>query len=59
MKLRFIGKDGSMGLKQGKAYSVAIKNSTSYIYVIWDGGSCPYSSPQALSKNWEAVKDGK
>lgn len=58
MKLTFIGTDGSMGLRKGKTYRVEIKTykNSSLIYVDWDGGRCPYSSPAAFAKNWkEAV----
>lgn len=56
MILKFIGEDGSMGLKKGKYYRVSIKSDGKYICVYWisDGKSnmCSYSSPQALVLNW-------
>lgn len=59
MILKFIGKDGSMGLEHGKKYKVWIDTSSDgmYICVHWQGKDkpqcCPYSSPQSLAKNWE------
>jgi hypothetical protein len=59
MLLRFIGKDGSMGLKHGKKYNVTIGTSLDnrYITVTWTGefglARCPYSSPQSFAANWE------
>lgn len=55
MKLKFIGKDGSMGLEHGKVYFVQIYTDRGKIYVAWGTGSCrcPYNSPQALAANWE------
>ena len=60
MKLRFIGADGSMGLKHGEVYKVRLGNTWAHIIVDImdeDGYSmlCPYSSPQSFAKNWEAV----
>ena len=66
MELKFIGKDGSMGLKHGKVYPVKIESHPygSAIYVQWEVGkgikrACPYSSPVTLAKNWEVAEDGK
>ena len=61
MKLRFIGKDGSMNLKHGRVYEIVrIITIANYIYVMWkDDGylcSCPYSSLSALCANWSDVK---
>ena len=59
MILKFIGKDGSMGLKHGKNYMVSIHTSLDgkYICVQWQGKDkpcvCPYSSPQSFAANWE------
>lgn len=58
MRLKFIGADGSMGLRYGKTYKVAFKNTDQYIVLTIKKeplGStivCPYGSPQALAKNW-------
>ena len=66
MKLKFIGEDGSMGLRRGNVYTVTIGSlpSEPYIYVQWPVGLhktyyCPYSSPATLAKNWEVIEDGK
>lgn len=59
MKLRFIGADGSMGLRRHHVYDVDIR-STKYGFIMaewYDGGlvRCPYTSPQAVAANWESV----
>lgn len=55
--MRFIGKNGSMGLKAGKVYKTKIFTKGSFIFVQWSNdfstGCCPYSSPQSLALNWE------
>ena len=58
MKLKFVGKDGSMGLTHGNIYDVQITATHKNIWVFWDSNGCPYSSPQNLAKNWEALKGG-
>ena len=60
MKLRFIGIDGSMGLKHGETYKVCLSSNADYIVVFFyfengDYDCCPYSSPLSFAKNWEAV----
>lgn len=64
MKLKFIGKDGSMGLKHGEVYPVRILSlpSDKAILVEWPFGRfgvrrCPYSSPAAFAANWSEVKE--
>ena len=56
MKLRFIGEDGSMGLKHGKIYEVDITiPKYGYIIVEWYNPyltRCPYKSLSALCANW-------
>lgn len=52
MILKFIGKNGSMGLIHGQKYNISIKNNGEYIWVYWQTGSCPYSSPQSFAENW-------
>ena len=63
MKLRFIGKDGSMNLKHGRVYEIVrIITVANYIYVMWKDGPgvstrcCPYSSLSALCANWSDMK---
>lgn len=58
MKLRFIGTDGSMGLRNGHVYKVNVRSSGKYIIVFIEKNflhrmECPYGSPQAFAKNWE------
>ena len=67
MKLRFIGKDGSMGLANGKVYTCDIKSIGDIVYVDWystfmdemflDQGFCPYSSLAKALENWEEVSN--
>jgi hypothetical protein len=59
MNLKFIGEDGSMGLKHGEVYDTSIVCTfhDNYITVKWldhDGvfRKCPYSSPAAFTANW-------
>lgn len=57
MRLKFIGADGSMGLRNGEVYQVSFKSTENYIILtikigMFDSVMCPYSSPQALAKNW-------
>lgn len=56
MKLRFIGEDGSMGLKNGEAYDARIYIRGKFLWVEWKVGrfmtrSCPYSSTKAFAQN--------
>lgn len=61
IRLRFIGTDGSMGLRTGKVYSVSIYTKLGDIVVNWSiedttgNKCCPYSSLKTLCKNWESV----
>ncbi len=56
MYMKFIGKDGSMGLKHGKTYSVRIESRYPYIWVVWGAGkACPYDSMYGLRANWKEV----
>lgn len=64
MRLKFIGKDGSMGLRNGVTYPVRIISLPSdiAIYVQWSIGlgktrTCPYLSPAAFAANWMIVED--
>ena len=56
IKLRFIGKDKSMGLRKGNIYNVHLSSESNYIWVQWNNGICPYTSPKSFSMNWEEVK---
>lgn len=60
MLLRFIGEDGSMGLRKGKVYKCSIRTFGSLFWVTWDdndpiNATCPYSSFKKLFENWEEV----
>lgn len=57
MKLKFIGTDGSMGLKYGNVYKVHVRSNDKYIILFIEknflrGLECPYDTPQAFAKNW-------
>lgn len=58
MKLRFVGEDGSLGLKHGKVYDVTIGTTSQYLWVSWDSADCPYTSTQAFAENWQIPKEG-
>lgn len=54
MLLKFIGEDGSMGLRHGEFYDCTIKSHDGYIWVYWDDDlkACSYGSIEKLAKNW-------
>lgn len=59
MNLKFIGTDGSMGLKHGEVYDILIDPNYKFdgIIIKWIGAdanlhTCPYSSPAAFAANW-------
>lgn len=57
MRLKFIGTNGSLGLKHGETYKIELKTGETYILAyIYNGTNiipCPYSSPQTFAANWE------
>ena len=53
MKMKFIGRDGDLGLVHGKWYEVRIESNSRFVYVRWRTGHCPYSSLRNLLLNWE------
>lgn len=68
MYFRFIGKDGSMGLKYNNIYELtSINSDDKYIYVRWnrkvkrgltnriENICCPYSSYESFAANWVRV----
>lgn len=62
MWLRFIGKDGSMGLTHGTVYHCTIKTMGGYIWVRWNDKdikdpSFPYKSFKEFLSEWEEVGD--
>ena len=58
MILKFIGKDGYMGLKHEHVYDCDIDSRWCGIWVIWSDratmevGSCPYYSLKSLNEDW-------
>jgi hypothetical protein len=58
MKLKFIGEDGSMGLRTGEVYDTRIFIKGECLWVEWKVNlytvkSCPYISTQSFAQNWE------
>ena len=58
MKLKFIGEDGSMGLRTGEVYDTRIFIKGECLWVKWKVNlytvkSCPYISTQSFAQNWE------
>lgn len=61
MLLRFIGQDGSMGLKRHKVYDVRVRSDARHIWVhvcrLFEYDiTCPYDTPQAFAKNWSGCQ---
>ena len=55
MRLKFVGKDGSLRLTRGKIYEVELSSTAGHIWVHWGHESfekCPYSTPQSFAANW-------
>lgn len=70
MKARFIGEDGSMGLKHGNVYEIVLYDIGGQPIVSWTytkmskfgmplyyKKSCPYSDFKKLAENWETVEE--
>lgn len=55
----FIGQDGSMDLKHGKKYNIAIYHRFGEYVVEWFNNRCPYSTMKALLRNWNLESDTK
>ena len=49
---RFVGKDGSMGLRTGEVYAIDIYRRGGRIWVDWAGGLCPYDTVGAIKRIW-------
>lgn len=56
MLLKYIGEDGSMGLRKGEYYDCEISSYEDYIWVRWTHKtvtmSCPYGSIRSFSASW-------
>ena len=52
MRLRFIGKNGSMGLTFGRIYRLKIEPWKNGVRAVSGGISCPYESDKAFWENW-------
>ena len=56
MKFRFIGKDGSMGLKKGSIHTIKTSIKQNLLWVTWEDNSCPYTNLEKFFENWEMVR---
>ena len=54
---KFIGENGSMGLKKGRVYEIKTSISHDLLWVTWDDNSCPYKNLETFLQNWEEVKE--
>ena len=58
-KARFIGRDKSMGFRNGKVYLLTSECIDSIINVVTVGGGhklwCPYSNIESFLKNWDII----
>ena len=57
MKLKFIGADGSLGLRHGEYYNVSLDTGCNMLIASIKTGwisdtFCPYETLQAFAKNW-------
>lgn len=48
----FIGSDGSMGLRRGQIVTLSVCIWNGQLWACWEGGSCPYDTVAAFSRNW-------
>ena len=69
-RLRFIGKDGSMGLEHGRVYEVKLFVQRGWLWVRWYPNwpfptsgeppcACPYETTQAFANNWSTLRKGE
>lgn len=57
MRLKFIGKDGSLGLTHGEYYKVSLYTANRMLVAYIHTGflfdtCCPYETLNAFAKNW-------
>lgn len=55
MRLRFIGTDGSMGLRRGQVYRLAVQPFRDGVRIV-SPIVCPYASDAAFWRNWEVPR---
>lgn len=70
MEARFIGSNGSMGLRHGRVYNITITKDARYVWVNWESNGivgtflqllcgtpsrCPYHNEQTLRENWDII----
>ena len=58
MKFKFIGADGSMGLKKNSVHIIKTSIKQELLWITWEDNSCPYKNLEAFFKNWEMVGEG-
>lgn len=59
MKAKFIGRNGSLGLENGKVYDIeAVPSRSWYPIQLLIGGKvkCGYRSLETMLQNWELIK---
>lgn len=55
LPMRYVGKNGSMGLVTGRTYQVVIYTNGTNICARWGdnpGNTCPYETLKTLTDNW-------
>lgn len=55
MKFKFIGTDGSMGLKKNSVHIIETSIEHNLLWVTSEDNSCPYSNLEKFFENWEMV----
>lgn len=55
IKMKFIGQNGSLGLRYGQVYDVKIDVTENMVWVEWGNNRCPYSSIANFLSNWSSV----
>lgn len=48
----FVGEDGSMGLRRGQIVHLSVHMGNGMLWACRRGGSCPYDTVAAFSRNW-------
>lgn len=55
IKMRFIGQDGSLGLRYGRVYDAELNVKDNLVWVEWKSGRCPYDSITNFLANWNTI----